>query len=222
MKRRFTIVSALGVLVALMIPASSMATVTMSPAGAKFEIGSGFGGGLRIEGPLGGCILSKVSGQVPNSPANSGSDRLEFPLSLTAGSCSAGTSVTLAGEWKAYIFANSVTSQFQLRTSLPTGGAVLRFSSLPGCKLVLGSFILSGVWSNGSPGGSPMASGFHADTRTTGAWANDGATCALAGQNEALYFLTGVGSIGGTTPHYGTNTEVKNLTTPSASVVITP
>jgi hypothetical protein len=212
MKRKFAILTALGAILALSVPASSLA-VTMSPAGAKFEIY----GAIKVESSLGYCEISKITGQVPNAPANSGSEKVAMPVALTVGSCSAGTTVALGG------FQGIARSQARFFVDPSTPGTetvIMRFSSLPGCKLVSTAGLSVGLWSNGVSGAAAMESLVHYDTGVTSTWKNDGATCALAGQNEYVYSWSGGGKAGGG-PRSASFAGTKNLTTPGSPILIT-
>src|SRR6185295_15933202 len=96
MKRKFAVLTVLGALVTLAIPASSMGS--MYPAGHQFEI-TGGANGPRLATSLGSCSVTKITGTIPAAPANATSEPFAIPAP-TAGACTAGTSLTLSGAWK--------------------------------------------------------------------------------------------------------------------------
>jgi hypothetical protein len=203
MKRKFAVLTVLGALIALAVPASSMAS--MYPAGHKFEI-AGTASGPKLTTSLGSCLISKITGTIPAAPAN---EEGHAATSLTAGTCSAGTSITLASEgWDLYTVGYIAT----LISSTPEP-VVMRFSSLPGCKLIRpGSMIMSALWSNGTTAPTLLKSGFHAaGAMSTLTWANDGGSCGLAGKTESATF-----EAGGLT----TYSTVSDLTSPTTPVIV--
>ncbi|HEY2715588.1 MAG TPA: hypothetical protein VGI73_05135 [Solirubrobacterales bacterium] len=200
MKRKFAVLAVLGALAALALPASSMGG--MWPASAKFEI-SGAG---TIGTALGSCKLGKIIGQI--------SSKSEAPTTVSippVTSCTTGTTLTLNNDGSGWSFGFSapVVSLGQLAGE----ATVMRFSSLPGCKLT-GLMTLRGIWSNGI---LKNQSAYHADSAAPLTWANDGATCALAGQSEAVSYsdLTVSGQSKTPVAH-----QVNNLTQPGATVII--
>jgi hypothetical protein len=178
----FAALAILGALIALAVPASSMAVMT--PAGAKFEIvGNQFG--PKIETSLGSCLITKISGQIPSASPQPASFGVSTP---TVGQCTSGTSLTLGGEWKAYT--SYGTTVLPVSTNSP-GAFTMRFSSLPGCKLIPAGEGVAfwDVWSNGSSvysvGKAPEKSAITFLSGGSGVWANDGSSsCALAGTPE--------------------------------------
>jgi hypothetical protein len=208
MKRNLTLLTIVGALIALAIPASSSAA--MFPAGHKFEIAGG-STGPKLTTSLGSCTISKITATIPAAPKN----EVEGPASaaVTPGTCSAGTSITLASEWSFGI--GSGTFFVFL---FPKGGetVVMRFTSLPGCKLA-GSPNLAGIWSNGVASPTLLKSGYHAHNGSVLTWANDGGSCALAGKTEGLAYEDQALP----TPPYGSvvNT-VNDLTSPSSPVIV--
>jgi len=203
MKRKFALLTIVGALLALAIPASSSAS--MFPAGAKFEFGSE--PSPKIATSLGSCGL-KVTGQVPAAPANEAANvSVAIPTPTVVG-CKAGTSITLTGSWS--LINSGHTVSIVAPGSQPEA-VTLRFSSLPSCKLVgLGGFI--GIWSNGITTSTLLKSVYHAHSSLSYTWANDAGTCALAGSKEQVSWEAGTGSAG-----YAT---VNNLTTPTAPILI--
>lgn len=206
MQRKFALLI-VGALLALVIPASAMAAIY--PAEHKFEIAATTPQTRPTLGTaLGKCEISKISGTIPKAPANESVFEVPAP---TVGGCTAGTTLTLSGKWQAltgpYLFNLVATG---------TDTVVLRFSSLPGCKLAAGNTILGGVWSNGLTTPSLLKSGYHAHATRGFTWANDGGTCALAGQTEAVSYA----EESGTAPTVGAAVApVSNLT--SATTLIT-
>jgi hypothetical protein len=178
MQRKFALLI-LGALLALVVPASAMGAIY--PAEHKFEIAATTAEQRPTLGTsLGECQISKIAGTIPKAPGNEGAFEISVP---TVGSCTAGTSLTLSGQWRAI----TTAYRFNLVAS-GTETAVLRFSSLPGCKLVAGNVILGGIWSNGTTTPSLLKSGYHAHGTRGFTWANDGGSCALAGQTEVVSY----------------------------------
>ncbi len=202
MKRKFAVLAVLGALIALVVPASSMAT--MSPVGAKFEISGTPQTAFATS--LGKCELAKITGQVPAS-----GNVFAIPTP-TVGGCNSGVSLTLSGEWK---FAASNY------TVLIYGGQLtMRFASLPGCKLSGTVEHIVGIWSNGLENPS-LKSAFHADSSQLFPWSNDGGTCALAGTLEEVSFQNVTGNAFGPpnvrTPY---TTPVTNLSYPNTPIIV--
>ncbi len=213
MKRRFAVLTVLGALLALAVPASSMAA--MYPAGHKFEIVGGSTGtnnGPKVTTSLGSCSISKITVQIPAAPAN---ETNAGSATVTPGACSSGTTLTVGSSWS---FSTSINAfQTILSPVYPSEGLVLRFSSLPGCKLV-SSTALVGIWSNGVTTPKFLSSGYHAHSGGNLTWANDGGTCALAGKTESAAYenqyvppLT----FPGVSP-------VNNLTSPTTPIIVGP
>lgn len=207
MKHKFALLTIVGALLALAAPASSMGS--MYPAGAKFEI-VGNSAGPKLSTSLGSCSLSKITGQIPAAPANVTPAVFAIPTP-TVGACSAGASLALAGEWRLNHAGYYVTLQ-----STSAEAITLRFTSLPGCKLT-GAQSLIALWSNGTTTPTLLKSGYHAHRGFSLKWANDGASCALAGKSEAISFGDDVvsGELG-----VGVAQTVENLTTPSAPIIV--
>lgn len=90
--------------------------------------------------------------------------------------------MTLPGSWSfsGFGYIAAVTTKPE--------GLVMRFASLPGCKLTnAGALLLVGLWSNGTNTPTLLKSGFHAHGKTPVlTWANDGGSCALAGKAETV------------------------------------
>jgi hypothetical protein len=194
MKRKFAFLAVLGTLLALAVPASSMAV--FSPPGFKFEI-VGDSHGPWIKTSLGACSLAKITGQIPASE----SSNFIVPAP-TPGSCTAGTSISISKAWTLSNNGNVVAL-----ISEPEG-ITFRFSSLPGCKLT-GVLPLYGIWSNGLK--EPwVKSGYHADSAGRLLWADDGPvhSCALSGPEPVAYVDTQ--TAGENT--FGTSNIVNDLT----------
>lgn len=214
MKRKFAVLAVLGALVALALPASSMAG-SVSPASSQFEIAGGGGGfSPRFYTSLGSCTLAKITGQFPKAPENQVAGPVIFNIPTpTVGSCSSGASMTLTGQWQ-------VTAggyNFSIFSAGNNEAVILRFSSLPGCKLNVGPKF-NGNWSNGVTTPSLLKSGFSAHSAIfPGTWANDGGTCAPAGEKETVLFLTGEKSA--TSETHGV-TPVNNLTSPTTPLIV--
>ena len=209
MKRKFALLTILGALAALAIPA--MSSASMFPAGHKFEI-VGAATGPKLTTSLGSCTVSKINGTIPTAPTNETSG--SWPgASITAGTCGAGTSITVSGSWTFGLGNNTVVMVF-----LPQAAEaiVMRFTSLPGCKLA-GSPNLVGLWSNGVTSPVLMKTGFHAHSGGSLTWANDGGSCALAGKTEALSFE----DQGTPPPNYGPIVnQVNDLTNPATLITV--
>lgn len=209
MKQKFALLTIVGALLALAIPASSSAS--MFPANAKFEFGEA--NGPKLATSLGSCWL-KVSGTIPKAPENEAAG-FNMGISAPVPTCSAGTTLTLSGTWK---FA-AIGNQAIITAPSPQSEIlVMRSTSLPSCKLVANSIALFGIWSNGTTTPSLLKSGFHAHSTQspTLTWANDGGTCAVAGKAETLKWVsasTAANEIGSAAP-------VNNLTTPTAPIIV--
>jgi hypothetical protein len=208
MQRKIALL-ALGALVALVIPASAMAAIY--PAEHKFEIAATTAESRPTLGTsLGKCQISKISGTIPKAPGNEAPFEIPAP---TVGTCTAGTTLTLSGKWQAV----TGTYWFNLAAT-GTDAVVLRFSSLPGCKLTSNAgTILGGVWSNGTTTPSFLKSGYHAHGTRGFTWANDGGTCALAGQTEAVSYSQETGISPTLSPAVAPATD---LTSPSTVLVV--
>jgi hypothetical protein len=210
MKRKFAVLTVLGALLALAVPASSMAGIY--PANSQIEIAGG-STPPTVGTSLGSCPITKVTGTTPASPANESAG--SFPVTLTVGTCTSGTSLTWSSSFS--LTYPSTTNSYGVNMQ---GLGALRYSSLPGCKLS-GTFILWGIWSNGLFTPKAMKSGYHADSYITLTWADDGASCALSGKKETVRWsqqtVTGGGASG-----YPTSSQVNNLTTPAAQILVTP
>jgi hypothetical protein len=181
MKRNLTLLTILGALITMAVPASSMA-VTVTPAGHKFEMS---GNVAAIKGSLPGyCRFTKLAGSVPAAPKNEAPGSVAMPLSAPTTSCDTGVSIAIgAGEWSLLAGGYYLTS---LR--IPAEGVTLRYTSLPGCKLVGGPYAPMGYWSNGMTAPTFSKSGYHADGIIPATWSNDGASCAMAEKSETLSY----------------------------------
>ena len=209
MKRKFAVLTVLGALIALAVPVISMAS--MYPAGHKFEI-TGDINGPKFTTSLGSCSLGKITGTIPAAPKNE--EGGQFSISTpTAGTCSTGASITVGGAWT---FGGDGYFATVVGTSEPV---VMRFTSLPGCKLTSGGLALSGLWDNGTTTPKLLKSGFHADSASSGGltWANDGGSCALAGKTEAYFWESATGT---PTAGYGRMQTVTDLTSPTTPIIV--
>lgn len=207
MKRKFAVLTVLGALIALAVPASSMGS--MYPAGHKFSIA----GSAKLGTSLGSCNVTSVTGTIPAAPANE--TETSFAVSTpTLSGCTAGTSVTLGGEWK--LIQTGTNSMVSLGG--PAATLTMRFTSLPGCKLThtTPGMALIGIWSNGATAPALLVSSYHAHMAIALTWANDGGSCALAGKTETLGWSSENVSASITTPSSMTVTD----TTSPTSVVI--
>lgn len=207
MKRKFAVLTVLGALLALAVPASSMAS--MSPAGHQFEIA---GGALspRIGTSLGSCPITKISGTILAAPANE--TETTFPISTpTVGTCTAGTTLTLGGTW---VFGGA---SYQTQLGGPAATLTMKFSSLPNCKLSSTNPGLYGIWSNGATSPKLLKSSYHAHAGNALTWSNDGGTCAVAGKTETVTWSAESGSSLVTA---GTAATVTDLTSPTSVVVV--
>ena len=208
MQRKFALLI-LGALLALVVPASAMGA--MYPAEAKFEIaGSGSEAKPTLGTALGSCSV-KITGTIPKAPANESSFEIAPP---TAGTCTAGTTLAFAGKW---VLSGS-NYLLQAAGGVAGGdGVVLRYSSLPGCKLKVSGGVLSGVWSNGVTTPSLLKSGYHAHGTRGFTWENDGGSCALAGKTEAVSYSQETGVSPTLT---GASSVVNNLTSASTPIIV--
>ena len=191
MKRKMAVLTVLGALVALAVPAASSAT--MAPAGHQWEIAGG-ATPPKVGTSLGTCAVTKITGTIPAAPKNETENN--FPTAMTLGSCSSGTTATVAGQ------TNIVTNGYRVYFGIQT--LTLKFSSLPGCKLS-GTALLSGLWLDGV---LSKKSAYYAENGGSLTWSDDGASCALTGKKEAIIWSTGTGA-------YNT---VNNLTSSSFPV----
>jgi hypothetical protein len=212
MKRKFAALAVLAAAVAVILPASSMGS--MFPAGHKFTIA----GGSKLSTSLGSCTLGPISATIPASPANQEAF-VQAPASTPTASCGAGTTIAITGSWT---FGNATEAGGNLSIAQlkPTTSEslVMRFSSLPGCKLKMGTGPFYGVWSNGYSF-RPMMSSFHADRAIPLVWANDGSSsCAVAGQTETVSFEDHT-VIGGLVTNPVTHTVTDN-TSPGTIVIL--
>lgn len=182
MKRNLTLLTILGALIAVAVPASAMAKIGVYPAGHKFEIS---GANMpTITGSLpGSCTLTKIAATVPAAPQNEGAESVVSLASVPTASCGAGVSIAVAaGEWKFGTYGRN-----QAILTGPVNGLTLRYSSLPGCKLATAAGVaIAGVWSNGVTSPFLSRSSYHGDGTLSATWADDGAGCAMSGTKEAL------------------------------------
>lgn len=206
MKPKFAVLAVVGALIALAIPATS--TASMFPAGHKFEI-AGNVLGPKLSTALGSCPLTKITGQIPAAPTNESPGPI--PVTPTFGACTSGTSLTLAGEWTL-----TATGFNAIVSNYASSAVTFRFSSLPGCKLS-GSAVLVALWSNGSTAPTFLKSGYHAHRGFSLTWANDGATCALAGSKEAVEYVSEQVNEGSST---GVVAPVTDLTSPTTPIIV--
>jgi hypothetical protein len=206
MKRNLTLLTIVGALIALAVPASSSAA--MFPAGHKFEIAGG-STGPKLTTSLGSCTISKITATIPAAPKNEEAGTWSG-AALTPGTCTSGTSITLASEWSFGIAAGTFIASL-----FPKGAetVVMRFSSLPGCKLA-GAPNLGGIWSNGTTSPTLLKSGYHAHTGSVLTWANDGGSCALAGKTEGLAYEDQALPTPPYAPVVNTVTDLTSPTTP--------
>ena len=201
MKRKFAVLTVLGALIALAVPASSMASIY--PAGHKFEITAN-ASGPKLATSLGSCPISKITGTIPAAPKNE--ELAPFAITTpTVGTCTAGTSLTLSGTWQM-----SAHGYNPVVYSSSAESAVLRFTSLPGCKLYSGTPTLVGTWSNGTTTPTLLKSGFYAHSEPLFTWANDGGSCALAGTKENVKWESASGQ----------SQAVTDLTSPTTPIII--
>jgi hypothetical protein len=196
----------LGALVALAIPASAMGSIT--PTNQSFEIApiSSLTTQTTLGTSLGTCPMTKISGKTPAVSTEM------FEVTATFGTCTSGTTISgSGGKWKVQPFEYG----FNL-FSTTSEELVLRYSSLPGCKLTASGIVLSALWSNGTT--SPaMKSGYHAHSTRGWTWANDGGTCAVSGQKETVSYQT----VSGTSPEFtGVTIPATDITSPSTPLIV--
>lgn len=205
MKRKFAVLTVLGALVALALPASSMAS--MFPATHTFEIAGG-GASPKIGTSLGSCPITKITGTIPGSPTNE--TETVFPISTpTVGPCTAGTTLTLGGSWT---FGGA---SYQTQLGGPAATLTMKFSSLPNCKLSSSTWpTLYGIWSNGATSPKLLKSSYHAHSGSALTWSNDGGTCAVAGKTESVTWSSESAAM------VGTAATVTDLTSPTSVVLV--
>jgi hypothetical protein len=194
MKRFLTLLTLVGALVAVAVPASATANpVVISPAGHGFSItnASPAGGMPRFSGSLeGSCTMTKANGTIPAAPGNeSATGSLTFPITTPTFSCVGGMTGTFSGTWKL-----GVGSTYAAGVIAPAKGVTLRYASLPGCRIDNGAEIGAlGYWSNGvsTPVFSHSGVIFPLLSEVAFTYANDGAgSCALAGKTEKIKFIS--------------------------------
>jgi hypothetical protein len=198
MKRKFALLTVLGALLALAIPASSFGA--MYPAGSKFEMPGNLAYSPTLSTSLGNCAV-KATGQIPTTEYQT------FPIALAAGTCSSGASLAFSGEWQ-------ILPQPLTRFSSAAGGITMKFASLPGCKLTGTALNLYGEWFNSSPRGL-----FLADSEVQLTWAAEGGSCALAGTHEWVDFRSLVTAGTAKVP---AGSYVLNLTNPNTPITVGP
>lgn len=214
-KRKFAMLSVVGALLALAIPGAAMAYLT--PAAHKFEI-AGNANGPKVGTSLGSCNLAKVLGETQTTTTKT--PGLNPISSITVGSCTSGTSLTLGSSgWS--LASSGIWSAIIINTNPET--LTMRFSSLPGCKLTNSNpavaVALRGVWSNGATTptrANPVYTGMSSAPLY---WANDGSSCALTGTTEQVAFTSSSTAAGVTQP---APASVNDLTNPSGLIVATP
>lgn len=212
MKRNFTLLTILGALLAMAVPASALSApaVIMGPSGHKFEIGSTL---PQVTSSLAGyCTLAPMTGTVP---ANPGVAPLSVPISTpsTTASCNGGETVSFNGSW-----ALAAYSPSKVNLAVPVGGVTVRYSSLPGCKLTstaTGTNQIPGFWSNGTNFSSYTASAYHIHGGLPAVWSNDGTTCATAGKTDFVYIRDLPASLG------ASSSTITNTTMPGALITVT-
>jgi hypothetical protein len=151
---------AMGALIALIVPASSMAA-TFTPAGSQFEIKNTEPTNMMVIVPgYGWCSLSRVGPATISGPG----ERAYIPAP-TVGSCSAGASLILRGTW-----ALESSGASRVAISGNTDEAFeMSFASAGGCVVTNSVFGLRlfGTWVNGTT--SPFTpSTFSANGGSTG------------------------------------------------------
>jgi hypothetical protein len=182
MKRNLTLLTILGALIAMAVPASSTAAGVF-PAGHNFEISGATMPTVTGSWP-GSCTLTKITGSIPAAPKNEGP--VTLPLALPTATCGTGVSIAFAGSWSI-----PTAPRYSAPLAIPASGVTLRYSSLPGCKLVnLVAIKVPGVWSNGATAPIFSRSGFHADGDITGTYVSDGSACAIEGVTAPISFRT--------------------------------
>lgn len=176
MKHKLAVLTVLGALVALAVPASSSAG--MYPAAHAFEIS----GGGKVGTSLGSCQISKVTGSTPSSPANESVGAANLAVPSVSG-CTTGTTLTLGGTWVLAYTGSPLVSLGGASATL-----TMKFSSLPGCKLSSNAPALMGLWVNGYSTPKLLKSSFHAHSASPFTWSEDGGSCALNGKTESVSF----------------------------------
>lgn len=187
MKRSLLKALGLVAVVAAVAPAGAQA-VGVYPAGHSFSIANGPGQATLRASLPGACPLGALTGSVPAAPNNvvaPGTGNVEMPLAAPAGaSCSGGPSIAIAGSgWSL----SAGMFRYMVDIKVPANGITLRWASLPGCKLVnTGAETIEGMWGNGLTAPTFAKSAYAVVGAYTGTWADDGASCALAGQTEPV------------------------------------
>jgi hypothetical protein len=180
MKRSLLLLATVAAAIGLMAPAAASAvTIGVYPAGHKFEVTPT----SQIKGSLAGsCTFGKITGQVPAAPANVG-ESISLPIPAPTATCSGGPTIAIAGtEWKINLGAG-----YSAALRVPANGITLRYASLPGCKLSNPNpWLTAGWWRNGYPSPFLSRSGWNLEGVLNATWANDGATCAMAGKTELV------------------------------------
>jgi hypothetical protein len=200
MKQKFALLTIVGALLALAVPAASSAS--MYPASANFEVGAS-GAAPTLGTSIGSCQL-KVAGTVPKAPANEATSLL-FALTPATSTCSSGASIKFNGEWKLL----ATNFSFQMAASGgPSNAVEFRSTTLPNCKLA-GNYVLGGLFHNGISSPKSMKSAMQPTSSSSLTWADDGGTCAIAGTKETLSYGFG----------YAVWT-VNNLTTPATPIIV--
>jgi hypothetical protein len=199
MKRKLSALAILAALVALALPASSMAAAKMYPAGSSFEIP----GAMKLTTSIGTCTLQRISGQIPAAPKNETTGSIAVPAP-TVGSCSPGITLTTSGTWQA------TTDASHLALHPPQAiGMELKLNSNQLCIAVpTAGDTLSADWQNGTT--SPfVASGYHANGGFNLQWEGPGCTYKAGTLEPVTYTDQAVGP-GGTIINF--YRQVLNLT----------
>lgn len=182
MRLKFVLLGLIAALMAFAVPASAMAATAMNPGNTSFQI---IGGSTppTIKTSLGSCTISNIQGTTPAQP---NTPDPTVPVTVTAGSCSSGASISLSGQWN---LKPRTTTRISLGP-VSASGLTMRFASAPGCKLVLTSYSsvpLLAVWTNAVY--PAVNSTYHAESSIGMNWENDApGTCLRYGAPETGKF----------------------------------
>jgi hypothetical protein len=211
MKRTLALLSIVGTLIALAVPASSFGAVEMWPSNVEFYMyGPSNSSPPTIKTAYGSCPITYIKSKTPQL----GGKYPSMPATLIApnSTCSSGTSISFSGKWtlKPYSMTSMVLSD-------EAHGLTMRFASVPGCKLVTASIpttVLWGRWTNGSGSGSTNYRAEEREIYLT--WENDSpSTCSKAGTREYSGVYQSPGTPGFTPVLDGAAPEVRTIEVPN-------
>jgi hypothetical protein len=192
MRRKFALLTLVGALFALAIPASSMAATVMTPNNTEFFIeGTSTPSVPTIKTAYGSCSIKQIRSITPLN----GEKNTAMPATIIPGTCSSGASIAFSGKWTFKPYTSTL-----VELGAEARGLTLRFSSLPGCKLSStpsSGTVLYGKWTNGASGSSPSTFGAAAGYRLPLFWESETqGSCAKAGTREASAAFESPGTLG--------------------------